>query len=57
MTKLIYFRDPPPKTLECDCGNSEEFFLFGPYTDDDELGLRRIFTCAKCGNQLRVYCK
>lgn len=53
---------PPVKPLECDCG-SIIFLVFGPYRDDDskpgdrthDPGLRRIYTCGKCGDQLRVY--
>lgn len=40
--------------FSCDCGSSR-FFVFGPYTDADELGLRRVYTCARCGEQMRLY--
>lgn len=42
--------------MKCDCG-SETFFSFGPYPlpGDYDTGLRHIYTCTKCGDQLRVY--
>jgi hypothetical protein len=47
--------------LQCDCGCSR-FFRFGPYRDDASAwpgnadpGLRWVYTCTSCGEQLRVY--
>ena len=43
--------------MQCDCG-SVTFLPFGPFPqagDKDEDGLRMIYTCTKCGDQLRVY--
>jgi hypothetical protein len=42
--------------LVCDCGCST-FFKFGPYVDGEssEPGLRLIYTCTHCGEQLRIY--
>lgn len=42
--------------LKCDCGN-DTFLIFGPYprSESDDKGLRKIYTCTKCGDQLRVY--
>lgn len=42
--------------LVCDCG-STSFFVFGPYplAGEPDEGLRRIYTCSSCGDQLRVY--
>jgi hypothetical protein len=52
--------------LKCDCGG-ESFFKFGPFDDredpvvfldgvtSDMPGLRWIYTCSSCGDQLRVY--
>jgi hypothetical protein len=42
--------------LQCDCG-SITFFKFGPYPHAGKIdtGLRMIYTCSKCGDQLRVY--
>ena len=54
--------------MKCDCG-SITFLKFGPYVDDPtdlrnvstdgrsfvDHGLRWIYTCSKCGDQLRVY--
>lgn len=43
--------------MTCDCG-SNTFFKFGPYPLPGERidsGLRLIYTCSKCGDQLRVY--
>ena len=49
-------------TFACDCG-SENLARFGPYTDDGPTGdgetsnpgLRWVFTCTRCGEQLRIY--
>lgn len=43
-------------TLKCDCGN-DVFLKFGPYPvgGDEDTGLRLIYTCNKCGDQLRIY--
>lgn len=42
--------------IKCDCG-SETFFKFGTYPipGDKDDGLRLIYTCMKCGDQLGVY--
>jgi hypothetical protein len=42
--------------LVCDCGCCE-FFKFGPYAEGEasEPGLRLIYTCTHCGEQLRIY--
>ena len=42
--------------LECACGNNE-LARFGPFDDTnaDELGLRWIFQCSRCGESLRLY--
>ena len=43
--------------LTCDCGNGE-FFKFGPYSAwevAEHVGLKMIYTCTKCGEQLRLY--
>lgn len=42
--------------MNCDCGSSR-FFVFGPYPlrGEKDTGLRRIYTCSSCGDQLRVY--
>jgi transcription initiation factor IIE alpha subunit len=44
--------------MHCDCG-CEALMRFGPYNDKDgspeDAGLRWIFTCSRCGEQLRVY--
>jgi hypothetical protein len=43
-------------SLRCDCG-ADLFLRFGPYDDakSDDTGLRWIYTCSSCGEQLRVY--
>lgn len=42
--------------LRCDCG-SKTFLRFGPYPlpGEPDDGLRVIYTCSACGDQLRVY--
>jgi hypothetical protein len=41
--------------IACDCGN-EEFFPFEfKEGESDDVGLRRIYTCTRCGEQLRLY--
>ena len=41
--------------MTCDCGSIEFFvFRFSP-GDSSDVGLRRIYTCTKCGEQLRLY--
>lgn len=45
--------------LTCDCGGTS-FMTFGPYDEERSLstidiGLRWIFTCTACDEQLRVY--
>ena len=42
--------------IKCDCGGTN-FFRFGPYSEErgDEPGLRMIYTCTRCGGQLRIY--
>jgi DNA-directed RNA polymerase subunit RPC12/RpoP len=56
-------REMKETRMQCDCG-SITFMKFGPYRDEerkeidgcaDDLGLRWIYTCSKCGEQLRVY--
>lgn len=45
--------------LKCDCGNNM-FFRFGPYPTPEEKGkledgLRWIYTCTVCADQLGIY--
>jgi DNA-directed RNA polymerase subunit M/transcription elongation factor TFIIS len=41
--------------LVCGACGGREFFKFGPFADSDDPGLRSIYACADCGEQLRVY--
>lgn len=41
--------------LRCGRCGSTEFMAFGPYTDKDEPGLRMVYDCIQCGDQLRLY--
>ena len=42
--------------MTCDCGNFA-FLKFGPYPQpgESDTGLRMIYTCTECGDQLRLY--
>ncbi len=46
--------------VTCDCGNGAfHVFTYGAPSADDprpqDPGLRRIYTCTRCGDQLRLY--